>query len=63
MLGMIETLDLLLSVYPFEKKLFDKSSLRVEYIGNPLVNAIQNYVYNDLWQSEVGIESAGVVRR
>jgi len=34
---MAENLDLLLSILPFEKQLFEKTKLRVEYIGHPLV--------------------------
>lgn len=38
---MAENLDLLLSVLPFEKELFAKTSLRVEYIGHPLAKKIE----------------------
>jgi lipid-A-disaccharide synthase len=37
---MAENLDLLLSILPFEKQLFEKTTLRVEYIGHPLVQKI-----------------------
>jgi lipid-A-disaccharide synthase len=37
---MAENLDLLLSVLPFEKKLFAATKLRVEYIGHPLIQKI-----------------------
>jgi len=37
---MAENLDLLLSILPFEKQLFEKTKLRVEYIGHPLVQKI-----------------------
>jgi lipid-A-disaccharide synthase len=37
---MADNLDLLLSVLPFEKQLFEKTNLRVEYIGHPLVQKI-----------------------
>ena len=33
---MAETLDLLLTLFPFEKKCFSSTSLRVEYVGHPL---------------------------
>ena len=33
---MAETLDLLLTLFPFEKECFSKTSLRVEYVGHPL---------------------------
>lgn len=38
---MADNLDLLLSVLPFEKQLFAKTSLRVEYIGHPLARKIE----------------------
>ena len=38
-----KTLDLLISIFPFEKEYFRKSSLRVEYIGNPLFEKIQEW--------------------
>lgn len=37
---MAENLDLLLSILPFEKQLFEQTPLRVEYIGHPLVQKI-----------------------
>ncbi len=37
---MAENLDLLLSILPFEKQLFEKTKLRVEYIGHPLAEKI-----------------------
>jgi lipid-A-disaccharide synthase len=37
---MAENLDLLLSILPFEKQLFEKTKLRVEYIGHPLAQKI-----------------------
>ncbi|MGH7890019.1 MAG: lipid-A-disaccharide synthase [Thermodesulfobacteriota bacterium] len=44
---MAENLDLLLSVLPFEKKLFESTRLRVDYIGHPLVQKISpQEIYN-----------------
>jgi lipid-A-disaccharide synthase len=37
---MAENLDLLLSILPFEKQLFENTQLRVEYIGHPLAQKI-----------------------
>lgn len=37
-----ETLDLLLCIFPFEKKCFDNTSLHVEYIGHPLLSEIHH---------------------
>lgn len=52
---MANSLDLLLSIFPFEIKCFAKTSLRVEYVGNPLVDAIHEYVYDSEWKAKVGI--------
>lgn len=37
---MAETLDLLLTLFPFEKECFSSTSLRVEYVGHPLASQI-----------------------
>ena len=37
---MAETLDLLLTLFPFEKKCFVETKLHVEYVGHPLVSKI-----------------------
>lgn len=37
---MEKNLDLLLTLFPFEKQCFPSSPLRVEYVGHPLVSAI-----------------------
>src|SRR5262249_39681155 len=39
------TLDLLLSILPFEKKLFEHTPLKVAYVGHPLVERMKNYSY------------------
>ena len=35
--------DLLLSIFPFEKKYFTGSSLNVEYVGHPLIEELSEY--------------------
>ncbi|PJD96285.1 MAG: lipid-A-disaccharide synthase [Parachlamydia sp.] len=55
---MAGTLDLLLSILPFEKQLFAHTSLRVEYIGNPLKAKIQKHVYQSDWLTLLGIRPA-----
>jgi len=42
---MAKNLDLLLTIFPFEKKYFSHTSLCVEYVGNPLIKTIENYTY------------------
>ncbi|MBS0616132.1 MAG: lipid-A-disaccharide synthase [Verrucomicrobia bacterium] len=38
---MAQNLDLLLTILPFEKQYFSSTSLRVEYVGHPLISQIQ----------------------
>lgn len=41
--SMEKNLDLLLTIFPFEKNCFDATRLPVEYVGHPLVKAILDY--------------------
>jgi lipid-A-disaccharide synthase len=45
---MVQNLDLLLTILPFEKKLFENTSLPVAYVGNPLVEKIRSYAYKSI---------------
>jgi lipid-A-disaccharide synthase len=45
---MVQNLDLLLTILPFEKNLFENTSLPVAYVGNPLVEKIRSYAYQPL---------------
>ncbi len=54
---MSATLDLLLTIYPFEKPHFEKSSLQVEYVGNPLREYLSMHKYRDEWKNEVKINA------
>jgi lipid-A-disaccharide synthase len=46
---MAKYLDLLLTIFPFEKQYFSHTRLNVEYVGNPLIKTIEEYPYkNDL---------------
>lgn len=42
---MIDHFDLLLSIFPFEPAIFEKSSLPTKYIGHPSVEIIEQHVY------------------
>ncbi len=53
-----ETLDLLLTIYPFEAAYFAKTPLAVEYVGNPLQEYIGLHPYDDQWKEKVGIPPA-----
>lgn len=52
---MAESLDLLLTILPFEPKYFLETSLKVAYVGHPLVNIIDSSVYHPNWTERVGI--------
>ncbi len=45
---MAETLDLLLSIFPFEKDLFATTALDVAYVGHPLIERLKHYSYKTL---------------
>lgn len=47
--------DLLLTIYPFEIDYFSHTSLKVEYIGNPLVETINNHTYQTDWMNQTRI--------
>lgn len=49
---MADTLDLLLTIYPFETQHFAHTSLKVEYIGNPLQEYISNHSYEKDWKAQ-----------
>ena len=40
---MAKTLDSLLTIFPFEKKCFEKTSLPVQYIGHPLTQTVSTF--------------------
>lgn len=52
---MIDTLDLLLTIYPFENKAFENSPLSVKYVGNPIQESIHRHRYQDSWAEMLGI--------
>ncbi|NGX55476.1 MAG: Lipid-A-disaccharide synthase, partial [Chlamydiae bacterium] len=47
-----QTLDLLLTILPFEKNCFSHTQLPVTYIGHPLVAAIDHHAYDPDWNPE-----------
>ncbi len=38
---MAQVLDLMLCIFPFEKPLYEKSGLRTEFVGHPLIDALE----------------------
>lgn len=54
---MATNLDLLLTIFPFEKKCFSHTDLPVKYIGNPLFEYIRNHQYATDWQEKHPVPS------
>lgn len=55
---MSETFDLLLTIFPFEAAYFAKSPLKVQYVGNPLQEAIVKHQYDADWHKLFGIKNS-----
>lgn len=53
---MVQTLDLLLTIYPFEASYLADTPLNVKYTGNPLQEIIQQYHYDPHWLKICGLE-------
>jgi lipid-A-disaccharide synthase len=53
---MAKTLDLLMTIYPFENACFQETSLKVKYVGNPIREIISKYTYDDNWAKLFGIK-------
>lgn len=54
---MADTLDLLLTIFPFEEEYFSHTNLKVKYIGNPLVDNFHQWRYDKQWTSSIGLSS------
>jgi len=52
---MEKSLDLLMTIYPFETSYFSKSSLNVQYVGSPIKEQISRYTYKNDWKDALGI--------
>lgn len=52
---MASTLDLLMTIYPFEAACYAATDLQVAYIGNPLQEYVQAHPYETEWQRQVGL--------
>lgn len=55
--AMEKTLDLLMVIYPFESAYFKDTTLKTAYVGNPIQEYIQNYIYDEAWRHKLGISS------
>lgn len=51
-----DTVDLLLTILPFEERYFQGSGLPVTYVGHPLVDYVKEYSYQDDWFEAVGLK-------
>lgn len=58
---MAQTLDLLLTIFPFEKPYFAGTSLKVEFVGNPLVEGIKSYPYCSNWKSHAQLPAKPLI--
>jgi lipid-A-disaccharide synthase len=58
---MASTLDMLLTIYPFESESFSHTSLKVQYIGNPLKEYISKHPYCDHWKEQFPIGSKTLI--
>lgn len=56
-----DTVDLLLTIYPFEKDYFSHTNLQVEYVGNPLRESIEKHAYSNSWRQVQGIPDGAVL--
>jgi len=52
---MASTLDLLLTIYPFESNFFAHTPLKTVYIGNPIQEYLMTYAYDDDWKKGCGL--------
>ncbi len=52
---MANTLDLLLTIYPFESDFFSDSKLSVKYVGNPVQESVHTHRYHSEWAEILGI--------
>ncbi len=53
---MEKTLDLLLTIYPFETECFKDSKLSVKYVGNPIKEIVAKHSYDEDWAKLFGIK-------
>lgn len=53
---MAATFDLLLTIYPFEAAYFARTALNVQYVGNPLQEAILQHQYDPHWDKLFGVK-------
>jgi len=52
---MAKSLDVLLTIFPFESEYFSQTTLPVPYVGNPLVHTINQYEYDEDWRKRYNL--------
>lgn len=50
-------MDLLFTIYPFEKPFYSSTPLEVEYVGHPLIEHLQQVNYEPQFEEHFGIDS------
>lgn len=55
---MADTLDMLLTIYPFESRLFSHTPLNVRYVGHPIEESLSQHIYDENWLNCLGMASA-----
>jgi lipid-A-disaccharide synthase len=55
---MEHSLDQLLTIYPFEQRAFQNSTLNVNYVGNPLLETLQTHPYDPDWRRKCSLPEA-----
>lgn len=53
---MADTLDLLLTILPFEAKCYENTTLPVAYVGHPTVEELENHIYDTHWYEKLGLK-------
>lgn len=53
---LVNTLDLLLTIFPFEPSIFAKTPLQTQFVGHPLVEALNTHKYDTEWKQKVGLK-------
>lgn len=55
------TVDKLFTILPFETEFFAKYDYKVEYVGNPLLDALADFQPNSSFRQEIGVDARPVI--
>jgi lipid-A-disaccharide synthase len=53
---MAQSLDMLLTIFPFEPPIFSHTSLKAQFVGHPLIDSIDKHVYKKDWSEKIGLD-------